>query len=522
MILENEVRLSNSKLWEYQGRFYKNMGVNAWQKNIVPHYITSNPFLANTYASLIVKYLGDYAKETPKNLRSKLIFLELGAGSGKFAFQMLRQLNDLLKGSDLADLDYLYVMSDYARSNIEFWKKHDAMQPYIEAGALDFCEFDATCSESLNLEISGELLTVDSCQNPIICISNYFFDSLPQDAFKIEKGKLYESLCVLTASEEDMEQEDILQKVEVKFNHFAVESTAYYDEQYLNDLLSFYRESLEDTHFTIPNEALDCLKRIEAISNGEVVVLSADKGHSTLRSLMFQSEFDVTKHGSISMAVNYDAIGRMFDDKGGIMLFADQTPSHINMVAFLSAPALAISPDMEMIYLNKMTHFSPDDFYTIRESLISNSIEMSLVQIEAVLRLTCFDPNTFVALVPVILKRLEVKYNEGSSYWRTILKSIWKNHYPLEIKDDLAFMIGTVAYAMRDYHFAIEFFILSMNTYGEGYDTCYNLALCYFYTNSLDEALVFVEKARAIQSEHKPVLILKQKIQDRQSGAGGL
>jgi hypothetical protein len=49
-IIEQDQRLSHSMLWELQREFFARQGVEAWRQGAVPHYITSNPFIASAYA----------------------------------------------------------------------------------------------------------------------------------------------------------------------------------------------------------------------------------------------------------------------------------------------------------------------------------------------------------------------------------------------------------------------------------------------------------------------------------------
>jgi len=51
-ILEQDRPLSQSVLWNFQREFYKREGMEAWNWQ-VPFYVTSNPYIANSYASLI-------------------------------------------------------------------------------------------------------------------------------------------------------------------------------------------------------------------------------------------------------------------------------------------------------------------------------------------------------------------------------------------------------------------------------------------------------------------------------------
>ena len=43
------------------------------------------------------------------------------------------------------------------------------------------------------------MLSPESVRNPLVLIANYFFDSIPQDAFHVEGGQLYESLTIREA-----------------------------------------------------------------------------------------------------------------------------------------------------------------------------------------------------------------------------------------------------------------------------------------------------------------------------------
>src|SRR5262245_56914020 len=58
-VLEEKQRLSQSLLWRAQRHFFEQQGIEAWRQGTVPHYVTSNPYLANTYARLVFAFLRD-------------------------------------------------------------------------------------------------------------------------------------------------------------------------------------------------------------------------------------------------------------------------------------------------------------------------------------------------------------------------------------------------------------------------------------------------------------------------------
>ena len=136
--------------------------------------------------------------------------IDLGAGSGQFAFHFLKKLEDLYRNSSLHQkIAYRYVVADFAKANIEFCRNHPAMQPFIKSGVLDFALIDATEPQSLQtsqtpLQIkllqSGDVLESGKMPGAMVLIGNYLFDSLPQDLFYLN-GQLYECLPKLSKNE---------------------------------------------------------------------------------------------------------------------------------------------------------------------------------------------------------------------------------------------------------------------------------------------------------------------------------
>ena len=45
---------AQSLLWDIQQAYYANKGVQAWREDELPHYVTSNPRVANSYAEIVL------------------------------------------------------------------------------------------------------------------------------------------------------------------------------------------------------------------------------------------------------------------------------------------------------------------------------------------------------------------------------------------------------------------------------------------------------------------------------------
>ena len=67
--------------------------------------------------------------------------MELGTGSGKFSFYVIKHLNELVQESGL-DFCFTYVMTDFTENNLAYWKTHPALMPYVEQGCLDFAIYN--------------------------------------------------------------------------------------------------------------------------------------------------------------------------------------------------------------------------------------------------------------------------------------------------------------------------------------------------------------------------------------------
>lgn len=58
-LLEDFTPFSQSHLWKLMMSFYDRQGVESWAQGIVPHFITSNAFIAKRYCNMLRAYLRD-------------------------------------------------------------------------------------------------------------------------------------------------------------------------------------------------------------------------------------------------------------------------------------------------------------------------------------------------------------------------------------------------------------------------------------------------------------------------------
>jgi hypothetical protein len=199
MLIEEGVPLSRSKLWQLQRDFFAQKKLSAWSEGTVPHYIANNMSVARSYSQVLIGWLRDLSAEGLLDATQPIYVIELGAGAGRLAYHLTKQLFSRLDRSLLSSLKVVYVMTDFTPENIAGWRAHPQLQPLIAAGRLDFARFDAERDQSFTLLESGVTLDRASLRNPMAVVANYFFDTLRHDVFLIDQGKLSECLVQVTA-----------------------------------------------------------------------------------------------------------------------------------------------------------------------------------------------------------------------------------------------------------------------------------------------------------------------------------
>ncbi|MEM6456485.1 MAG: SAM-dependent methyltransferase, partial [Acidobacteriota bacterium] len=314
--IEDPVRFSRSHLWALQRAYFERTGVDAWRKNVVPHYVTSNPFIAQAYAQQIIGFLRDLqarglAGDNP------VYILELGGGSGRFTFQVLYALYDRMMRSSLRHVKLRYVFTDFAEKNLAFIANHPQLRPFFESGLLDVAAFDTVRDSRIHLRLNDEILGPSSLRNPLIVLANYVFDSLPHDIFRIRNRAIHEVLIGLDAPA-DVDEGDpaLLPHVRLRNEDVPFEG-AYYHDEALDGVLEDYRQGLDDVFITLPIGGFDCISRLADLhEHRQLMLICADKG------IHQPADFDIElppvgRHGSISMQVNLDALGRVIARRGG-------------------------------------------------------------------------------------------------------------------------------------------------------------------------------------------------------------
>lgn len=521
--LEHKRRLSESVLWKLQRNYFERQGIEAWSSGTVPHHITSSPFIADAYARVVMGFLRDASSGAPLDHRQPVYIVELGSGSGRFAYSFLKKFLSLYRNSVLEDIPVKYVMTDFTTSNLEYWRMHPWLRPFIKEGSLDFARFDLESDVHFELLDSGEIISNTTLRNPLVVISNYVFDSTRQDAFLAADENLFEIQVSLTTPPAEIGTADpkITSTAEISVHENPINGN-YYEDARWNRVLLDYKRRLTDTAFLFPTAALHCIQNLHDLSHARMLLLSGDRGYSQDEALKLGRGIPAfALHGSFSMMVDYQIIGEYCRQLGGQVLHPARQAESLNISAFLFGDPPGNFIETRQAYAEAIEKFGPDDFFTLKEGIGRLYDALSVDQILAFLRLSSWDYKRFSECLPALKKYLPEMTDLQKQQLREAIVKVWDFYLPIGEESDLAFELGTLLLEMEFHSDALEFLQRSVDLYGMAPGSAYNIAVCYYSLGQFDRALDYVNQALCFNPRFAEAKTLRRELESALSRTTG-
>ncbi len=552
-VLEDYKTCRESHLWKLMMSFYDRKGVESWSQGIVPHFITSNTFIGKSYAKVLHGFLRDSMAKganMPVDPTKPLYIIELGTGSGKFSFFMLKALEEMQAVCDFPLQKIVYVMTDFTESNFKFWRDHPSLKGYFDRGILDAAIFDAVNDDKLTLWKSGEVLDVKSCENPICIVANYLFDTLYHDIFQVDKAGLKEGLISVgskSPQEPDPLEPAIIGRLDNRYKYVSCEPDYYADEDgdeaVMRRMLNWYKEHFKDTpegaSLLVPIGAMRALRRLAKLSGGRALVISGDKGNNNPDQFVGLVDPHIAVHGSFSLMVNYHAIGAYFTLKGGFALHNLQEEASLKCSSFVldentfganagvqedkawlgdslsrtDKERAKLYPHFTQAFHDHIDQFGPNDFFVLQKCLKEDCTGLALRSAVALLKLSDWDPDVFFKFRDVILNHAPTCGKKLHNDLVRGIPRVWDNYYLMDLDKDIAFEIGRFYYGIRDYTNALWYYTESSRTVGEHHVTFHNQGLCHYSKNNLEVALVNFRKALSMNQDYEKARSWVEKVE---------
>ncbi len=502
IILEQGKSLSQSALWQWHQNYYLESGIKAWEKD-VPHYITSNTFIANSYAELILNFMTEWAARDPNYFKHPFYLLELGAGHAKFSFYLLKRLFELRKLWP-ENLQLRYIISDFSEKNLDSCFSHPCFQEYIAEGVLDFAIFDLEKRNPITLRLAQQELCSKDIHNPIIVVANYVLDSIRSDCFYVDdRFRLHESLISIKAKADNLDggiPKD-LQNLNIEYTLKPV-GLHHYQNKILDDFLLEYNQQLRDHSFIFPTESFYLIDYLRELSNNKLMMLASDKAYVDTAEFSSNRNPHIAFHGNcLSLMANFDALARYCAIQGGDSYIQPAAPG-LSTAVFFDGFSLSDFPKTQHAAVEYCNRFSPQDYFVLYNAAIT-SHDTSLGLCASMLGLSCYDPCLFNRLLPMLNKLVP---QAGESLKATLMRSahlVAKQFYYLPYANDTYFDVGLFMHTVNEYKTALAYYQKSEQHFGPRFNSFYNLGLCHYHLSSWDEAELYFCKALELQADAK-------------------
>ncbi len=540
---------SQSEIWRLQNAYYQKQGPAVWQQNQLPHYIANTPSLVKAYADILVHFVMDGLQNGAIDSELPIYVLELGAGSGRFAIQLLRQLEVIMRQYGLAELQLCYLLSDFSEKNCAFMAAHPYLQQDLADGRAKVIHYNILAQNAevdVPVDVTKteviDIASVLSCSNPPIVIANYVLDSLPQELVYLHYGELYQGeVAIETGPLPDdiqSQQEGEQGSQEQSQEKAQAETQLYYRWQkqpsvahWLNsqpealsaDLshqLNYYSTRLHSQPLMLPTGALACLYKLQQSLPQGMLLLSSDFGQNQLSELADLGLPGTWQRQHFSQPVNFHSINLWLDRQQALARsIKHRGKGLVFNLAITSGTRTAVSnkawPLTHQACENSLLDYNPDDFFVIKRSLHGAREVLSEAQQQAYIRLSEYDPKVLALFLPNLLSQGVSVDNRLD--WCALLSKVWQAYIPIGEQGDFAFQLGLLAIDLSHWSLAKACFISCLHWYGESTAALHNLALCAQATAEDDLAMKTSAYALELTPKDKQVQQLAQTIKDSQA-----
>lgn len=491
-------KLSEACIWSMLETVYKNGGKELWEK--VPFYITSSTFIAESYAEMVISFLLDCHSNL--NTKEPIYIIELGTGTGCFSFYLQKEIaRKRMFFSKIDQLKIIYIMTDVSSKSINGWQKSDVFASFVKNGLLEFAIFKPE-EQTEFTTYSGIRISPETIQNPIFVIGNYFFDSLRQDAFRVDNHELQEARHAFSippgVAEDDPKIFELLQKKET----YHTIDGKYYDDECKNMVLRNYADELDHASVLFPVGALDCVSNLRKMSNDRMVLITTDKGYCNAKAMEGLWEQPFCGHdGVFSYSVNFDAISRYISLFGGRSYNTDlgAFPVETNLsIVMKDLPSLDF-PHTRYFFEEILVRKNPINYVNVCENFISPHVKYDANEMiksyVAFVRMANNDPIAFYLCFEAIMERITEIDKENTRVLIATMKEVENNFFHASSRYDVLYQIGKTRYMLDQYDDALISLKRSLQLFGESSYTLFYIAACYEVQSDYLLALEYYQRS---------------------------
>lgn len=492
--MRDPVPFSRSPYWDLLRKYYQDQNLQAWDGK-VPYHATSNMNVAYSYAELLVAYYLDWAATFGQPGKPLLIF-ELGAGAGRFSYDLLLALEEIAAINRLDATCFKLIMSDFVEENIRAWLGHPQFKPYFEKGVLDCMVFDVLSEPTLVCLHSRKKLGLDDFSIAPFFLAHYLLDSLPIDVFRVKAGNLYAVHVGLDIDKSSSYPKGDIRRIKLDKRLLNVNGQ-YYKNSNNNAMVAKAVDKIQNGYFDFPVAAFKLLDQLHEITQGKYMFACLDKGYSNWACYR-EGEFPpVFYHdNTFSFDFNYCLLMEYLAQKEKHQLWITHDRQLLKWKVVSCGVEMDNSPNIDRFAQVSMEKSSPIDYAYLYLQVLEEDFDWPFSSLVSLLSLSGWDPVLFVLAAPSLASQMEKASFDERSFLFSYFNTVEKNYFQASDSGDLYLAIGRLYHAAELYQDAIVYFEKSLRTFGEGYAVYYALGKSYFSSGDSSTAMVMFANAQ--------------------------
>ena len=376
----------------------------------------------------------------------------MGAGSGRLGYYMVRRLADVETPARI-----VYVLTDMAESNVDSWREHPNLRPYLEAGLLDLAVFNPVTDSTLVCERSRAVLRPGSVVNPVAAIANYLFCVQRQDLYLSKMGPIFEEWVGWERTAGG--RRGFFAGLKFVTEMAPIASGRYREprvDRLLHEVAGGGPVGLaggiappRSRRFLFPIDPLRSLGTLSGISGGRFLLLIGERTGDPDGSARF---LDMGVHGdSISLPVDLGIIDRLWRERGATLLRSERCSERLEVAAMISGVATGGASRLSS-KLEEILSDDPVGTITGAGRLCEDKAgTLSLIDALDLLRAVELDSRFLDYVAPVLLRDLPGAPPPLRAEACRVLKQVWEGYFALDGNSDVSISVAGLLAAAEDH-----------------------------------------------------------------------
>jgi ectoine hydroxylase-related dioxygenase (phytanoyl-CoA dioxygenase family) len=508
MQIEDYTPIRKSKIWSLLQTFYTKQGPSAWTEELVPQGSTSNCYTADVYAAIASRFI----LEASKNTKSKPpLIIELGGGSGRFAWQFLQRLTGYHFAQQDEIPEFNYLLTDVAEANLTNWRTKKRFNTFADSGVLQFGQLSVNDNPVISTK-TGKITPEDLADRPVIIIANYLFDSLPTDFYRVKDNELYRELISLSTDDEKLDLESLssFEKIIPTYSSEKI-SNSQTGNSALDSFVEEYCELEGNFVFPVPTQGFNFLSSFLE-RKAPMMLLAGDLAY--VDPVEFPEETPIIFDSYMATYTNFHLFSELFDSKGGFTQSQRQTDPDFSASAFVyhgeegTEHYCDFEETRSTAYI-QLEEFNPYDAHEMSEIMQETLGEASIRQMFAWLRFSRFDPKIAQTCLPLLFEEI---HRDDDGLDKDQLYEIYMECYSLFFPDGspvtIDYGIAQLCLAINYNDEALKLLESSLEEFGRIPARLYVYALTLFRLERDDDAKEVLVEIIGLQGDYGPALRL--------------